>query len=118
MIRPSCPTRGVFTGFLLTGKARGSRIISSELGEPSFHQDFETMSNFSWDAMTSDNLSVFSEEDWSDLESAYTHDTLDYQLDRDLQLLRVARSDPDSGSSSPSTTPPQRTYAQALVSST
>jgi hypothetical protein len=118
----------VLTGFVLTGKARGFEVLPSvprvssvppsELGEPSSYQDFETMSNFSWDAMTSDDLSVFSEEDWSDLESAYTHDTLDYQLDRDLQLLRVARSDPDSGSSSPSTTPPQRTYAQALVSST
>ena len=120
MIQPSCPTRGVFTGFILTGKARGSGIISSELGEPSFHQDFETMSNFSWDAMTSDDFSVFSEEDWEDLESAYTHDTLDYELDRDLKLLRVARNDSDSSTSSspstsPSTTPPQRTYAQALV---
>ena len=73
------------------------------------------MSNFSWDALTSDNLSVFDEEDWEDLESAYTHDTLDYELDRDLKLLRMARNDSDSSSSSPSTTPPQRTYAQALV---
>jgi len=47
---------------------RVSSVPPSELGEPSFHQDFETMSNFSWDAMTSDNLSVFSEEDWEDLE--------------------------------------------------
>ena len=74
------------------------------------------MSNLSWDAMTSDNLSVFSEEDWEDLESDYTHDTLDYELDRDLKLLRVARADSDSSASpSPSTTPPQRTYAQALA---
>jgi hypothetical protein len=72
------------------------------------------MSNFSWDAMTSDNLSVCS-EDWEDLESAYTHDTLDYELDRDLKLLRMARNDSNSSASSPSTTPPQRTYAQALV---
>ena len=115
---------------LLAGKARGyealpsaprvSSVPPSELGEPSFHHDFETMSNFSWDAMTSDNLSDFSEEDWEDLESAYTHDTLDYELDRDLKLLRVARNDSDSSASSspsttPSTTPPQRTYAQALV---
>lgn len=106
-------------------KARGYEVLPSvsqlsslppsELGEPSFHQDFETMSNFSWDAMTSDNLSVFSEEDWEDLESAYTHDTLDYELDRDLKLLRIARNDSDSTASSPSTTPPQRTYAQALA---
>ena len=118
MIQPYCPTRGAFTGFLLTGKARGSGIISSEVGEPSFHQDFETMSNFSWDAMTSDDFSVFSEEDWEDLESAYTHDTLDYELGRDLELLRAARHDSDSSASSPSTTPPKRTYAQALVSPT
>ena len=77
------------------------------------------MSNFSWDAMTSDNLSVFS-EDWEDLESAYTHDALDHELDRDLKLLQIARNDSDSDASSspsasPSTTPPQRTYAQALV---
>jgi len=77
------------------------------------------MSNFSWDAMTSDNLSDFSEEDWEDLESAYTHDTLDYELDRDLKLLRIARQDSDSSStSSPSSTPPHRTYAQALVNRT
>ena len=112
---------------LIIGKARGRDVLPSvprvssvsppELGEPSFHPDFETMSNFSWDAMTSDNLSVFSEEDWEDLESAYTHDTLDYELDRDLKFLRVARNDSDSSAaSSPSTTPPQRTYAQALAS--
>jgi hypothetical protein len=76
------------------------------------------MSNFSWDAMTSDNLSDFSEEDWEDLESAYTHDTLDYELGRDLKLLQVARNDSDSDASSPSTTPPQRTYAQALANPT
>ena len=76
------------------------------------------MSNFSWDDMTSDNLSVFSQEDWEDLESAYTHDTLDYELDRDLKLLRMARNHSNSSTpstSTPSTTPPQRTYAQALV---
>ena len=103
----------------LTGKARQYQVLASapppELGEPSFHHDFETMSNFSWDALTSDNLSVFDEEDWEDLESAYTHDTLDYELDRDLKLLRMARGDSESTGSSPSTTPPQRTYAQALV---
>ena len=66
--------------------------------------------------MTPDNLNVFSEGDWEDLEFAYTHDTLDYELDRDLELLRVARNDSDSSTlPSPSTTPPQRTYAQALV---
>jgi len=95
-----------------------SSVPPSELGEPSCYQDFETMSDFSWDAITSDNLSVFSEEDWEDLESAYTHDTIDYELDRDLKLLRVARSNSDSSSapspSTPSMTPPQRTYAQAL----
>jgi len=100
-------------------EARGYETIPStspsELGEPPSHHDFETMSNFSWDAMTSDDLSVFSEEDWEDLESAYTHDTLDYELDRDLKLLRAARNGSDSSDSSPSTTPPQRTYAQALV---
>jgi len=100
---------------------RVSSVPPSELGEPSFfYQDHETMSNFSWDAMTADNLSVFSEEDWEDLESAYTHDTLDYELDRDLRLLPLVRHDSDSSSaaSSPSTTPPQRTYAQALVNRT
>ncbi|KAF9652269.1 hypothetical protein BDM02DRAFT_2899345 [Thelephora ganbajun] len=102
----------------LPSAPRAPSILPSELGEPSFHQDFETMSNFSWDAMTSDNLSVFSEEDWEDLESAYTHDTLDYELDRDLRLLRIARNDSDSSTSSPSTTPPQRTYAQALANKT
>jgi len=116
-----CSTRFIF---FFPGKARGykpsdlrvSSVPPPELGEPSFHEDFETMSNFSWDAMTSDNLSVFSEEDWEDLESAYTHDTLDYELDRDLKLLRVARGDSDSSaSSSPSSTPPRMTYAQALV---
>jgi len=115
--------------FLLSGKVRGYEVLPSvprvsslppsEFGEPPLHNDFETMSNFSWDAMTSDNLSVFS-EDWEDLESAYTHDTLDYELDRDLKLLQIARNDSDSSASSspstsPSTTPPQRTYAQALV---
>lgn len=95
--------------------SRVSSVPPSELGEPSFLHDFETMSNFSWDAMTSDNLSVFDGDDWEDLESAYTHDTIDYELDRDLKLLRVARNDPDSGSPSPSTTPPQLTYAQALA---
>ena len=114
------------TGLIFAGKTRGyeglrsaSRVTSappSEFGEPHLHNDFETMSNFSWDAMTSDNLSTFSEEDWEDLESAYTHDTLDYELDRDLKLLRIARGDSGSNAStSPSTTPPQRTYAQALV---
>jgi hypothetical protein len=107
-------------------KARGYEVLQSaprvfsvppsELGEPHLHNDFETMSDFSWDAMTSDNLSTFSGEDWEDLESAYTHDTLDYELDRDLKLLRVAGEDSgSSASTSPSTTPPQRTYAQALV---
>jgi len=100
---------------VLPSVPRVSSVPSSELGEPSLLHDFETMSNFSWDAMASDDLSVFSEEDWEDLESAYTHDTLDYELDRDLKLLRVARSGSDSSASSPSTTPPQRTYAQALV---
>jgi hypothetical protein len=51
------------------------------------------MSNFSCDAVTSDNISVFSEEDWQDLESAYT---LDYELGWDLKLLRKARNDSDS----------------------
>jgi len=76
------------------------------------------MSNFSWDAMDLDNLSVFSGEDWEDLESAYTHDTSDYDLDRDPKLLRVTRDDSGSSASSPSTTPPQRTYAQALANKT
>ena len=76
------------------------------------------MSNFSWDAMSFDNMSDFSEEDWEDLESAYTHDTIDYELDRDLKVLRAARTDSDSSASSPSTTPPRRTYAQALVNTT
>ena len=35
--------------------------------------------------MASDNLSAFSQEDWEDLESALAHDTLDYELDRDLK---------------------------------
>ena len=100
---------------MLPSVSRVSSVSPSELGEPSFHNDFETMSNFSWDAMTSDDLNAFDEEDWEDLESAYTHDTLDYELDRDLKLLRMARNDSDSSASSPSTTPPQRTYAQALV---
>jgi hypothetical protein len=69
------------------------------------------MSNFSWDAMASDTLSAFGEEDWEDLESVYTHDTLDYELDRDMGLLHVTRDDPES----PSTTPPQKTYAQVLA---
>lgn len=115
-IRVRKPRQRKVLGYeVLQSLPRGSSIPPSEFGEPSFHNDFETMSNFSWDAMTSDNLSDFSEEDWEDLESAYTHDTLDYELDRDLKLLRVARNDSDSNASSPSTTPPQRTYAQALV---
>ena len=119
-------TYGCLLYLILAGKARGYEVLPSvprvssfpppELGEPSFDQDFETMSNFSWDAM--DNLSVFSEEDWEDLESAYTHDTLDYELGRDLELLRVARNDSGSSVSPPSTTPPRRTYAQALVDKT
>ena len=68
------------------------------------------MSNFSWDAMASDALSAFGEEDWEDLESVYAHDIIDYELDRDLNLLHVARYDPDFLP----TTPPQRTYAQVL----
>ena len=80
---------------LLTGKAHGyevlpsipqvSSVSPSELGESTLRQDFETMSNFSWDAMASDNLSAFSQEDWEDLEAALPHDTLDYELDRDLK---------------------------------
>jgi len=62
------------------------------------------MSNFSCDAVAFDNPSVFS-EDWENPESAYTHGTLDYELDRDLKLLRVARDDSGSGASSPSMTP-------------
>ena len=108
----------MFTVFLLAGKTRVCEANPFELGDPSFHQDFETMSNFSWDAMTFDNMSDFDEEDWEDLESAYTHETIDYELDRDLKLLRAARSDSDSSASSPSSTPPRRTYAQALVNST
>ena len=108
----------MFTGFLLIGKARVCDPNPFELGGPSFHQDFETVSNFSWDGMSFDNMSDFSEEDWEDLESAYTHDTIDYELDRDLKLLRATRSDSDSSASSPSTTPPRRTYAQALVNTT
>ncbi|KAF9788712.1 hypothetical protein BJ322DRAFT_656213 [Thelephora terrestris] len=100
---------------VLPSVPRVSSVPPSEHGEQSFHHEFETMSNFSWDAVTSDNLSVFSEDDWEDLESAYTHETLDYELDRDLKLLRMARDDSDSSASSPSTTPPQRTYAQALA---
>jgi hypothetical protein len=94
---------------LLTGKVHGYEVLPpvpqvssvppSELGDPSSLYDFETMSNFSWDAMASDDLSVFSEEDWEDLESTYAHDTLDYELDQDLKLLPAV---------------PQRTYAQAL----
>ena len=105
-------------GFFAGKVVHGYEVLTSELGESSFHPDFETMSNFSWDAMTADNLSDFSEEDWEDLESAYTHDTLDYELNQDLKLLRAARDDSDSCASSPSTTPPRRTYAQALVNST
>ncbi|KAF9783220.1 hypothetical protein BJ322DRAFT_142182 [Thelephora terrestris] len=106
-------------------KARGNEVLQSvprvssvppsELGEQSVHHEFETMSNFSWDAVDSDDLSLLIEEDWEDLESAYTHDTLDHELDRDLKLLRMARSDSGSRVSFLSTTPPQRTYAQALV---
>ena len=80
---------------LLIGKARGYEVLPSvpqlssvspcKLGQSSLRQDFETMSNFSWDAMASDNLSAFSQEDWEDLESALAHDTLDYELDRDLK---------------------------------
>ena len=116
---------GAYWNFIPAGKDRGYEVLPtvprvsslppSELGEPPLHQDFETMSDFSWDAMTSDNLSVFSEEDWEDLESAYTHDTTDYELDQDLKLLRVARDDSGPGAPSPSTTPPHRTYAQALA---
>ena len=78
---------------LLIGKGHGfevfpslpqvSSVSPSELGESSLRQDLETMSNFSWDAMASDNLSAFSQEDWEDLESALPHDTLDYELDQD-----------------------------------
>ena len=82
-----------------------SSIPPSETGEPSSHHDFETMSNFSWDTIASDNLSGFGEEDWEDLESVCSQDTLDYELDQGL-----ARSDSDH----PSTSHPQRTYAQAL----
>lgn len=58
--------------------------------------------------MSSDcNLTDLSSEDWEDLESAYTHDTPDYESDQDFQ---VARND----SNSPNTTPPRRTYAQVL----
>jgi len=119
MTRPLCPhyLQGVYC-ISLIGKARGYGPNPFELGGPSFHQDFETMSNFSWDAMSFDNLSDFSEEDWEDLESAYTHDTIDYELDQDLKLLRATRSASDSGTPSPSSTPPRRTYAQALVNST
>lgn len=75
------------------------------------------MSNFSWDAMTSDDFSDFSEEDWEDLESPYTHGTLD-ELDQGLKLIRAARQVSGSGTPSPSTTPSRRTYAQALVTPT
>ena len=74
------------------------------MGEPSSH-DFEAMSNFSWDAIASDNLSGFGEEDWENLESVCSQDIVDYELDQDL-----ARSDSDH----PSTSHLQRTYAQAL----
>ncbi|KAF9793532.1 hypothetical protein BJ322DRAFT_1017014 [Thelephora terrestris] len=39
--------------------SRVSSIPPSEFGEPSFHHELETTSNFSWNAV-SDNLSVFS----------------------------------------------------------
>lgn len=84
-----------------------SSVPPSEVGEPSVHHDSETMSNISWDAMTSDDLGVLSEEDWEDLGSTLT---LDNELDRYLKLLRVARND----SNFPFTTPPRMTYAQVL----
>ena len=100
-----------------TGKAHGygilppvpgvSSVPQSELGEPSSSRDPETVSNFSWDTMASDDLSVFSEVDWEDLESPHAHDTLHYELGQELQHLQL-------DSDFPPATLQQRTYAQAL----
>ena len=81
-------------------------ISSSTLGEQPFHRDFETISNFSWDAVTSD-VTTFS-EDWEDLESLYAHDVLDHELCHDPELQQVDREDSRAAL-------PQRTYAQALA---
>ena len=100
-----------------TGKAHGYEILppvprvssvpQSALGEPPSSHDPETVSNFSWDAVASDDLSVFSEVDWEDLESPHAHDTLHYELDQELQHLQP-------NSDFPPVTLQQRTYAQAL----
>ena len=78
----------------LPGKARdyealppvpqATPVSSSALGEQPFHQNFETISNFSWDAVTSDITAL--SEDWEDLESAYAHDNFDYELGHDPEF--------------------------------
>ncbi|KAF9788733.1 hypothetical protein BJ322DRAFT_1106704 [Thelephora terrestris] len=84
---------------VLPSVSRASFVPPSEPGEPSFYHEFET-----------------TEEDWEDLESAYTHDTLDDELDWDLKPLRMARDDSASCASSPST--PRRGHSTARPSST
>ncbi|KAF9788727.1 hypothetical protein BJ322DRAFT_1217693 [Thelephora terrestris] len=64
------PNEGMARGHeVLPSVSRLSSIPPSKSGKPSSLHESEIMSTLSWDAVVSDNLSIFSEEDWENRES-------------------------------------------------